>query len=51
MGEVMEYLPSLDEILISVGILAVGAIVFTISANVGLHGQGADTGGTRQLRG
>jgi molybdopterin-containing oxidoreductase family membrane subunit len=36
MGEVMEYLPSLAEILVSAGIVAVGLIVFTISAKISL---------------
>jgi molybdopterin-containing oxidoreductase family membrane subunit len=34
MGEVVEYLPSWDEIVTSAGILAVGLIVFTISLKV-----------------
>jgi molybdopterin-containing oxidoreductase family membrane subunit len=36
MGEVMEYLPSLAEILVSVGIVAAGLIVFTFAAKVSL---------------
>jgi len=36
MGEVMEYLPSLAEILVSLGIVAAGLIVFTVAAKVSL---------------
>jgi len=36
MGEVMEYLPSLAEILVSVGIVAAGLILFTIVTKVAL---------------